>query len=99
MPPKTPVLDRVWRDVGPRRYGGVTFWNTTLAYSSAERLAFEAMPLPRTLLTTQVAAARWPRVFDRKLPRRLPPAATGDAWFVRRIPLYARRAQVMWWPP
>ena len=80
MAPAT-VLARVWRDVGPRRYAGDAWWNTTLAYSNAERRAFESMPPPRNLLSTQVAAAGWPRVFDRALPRRLPPAATGDAWF------------------
>jgi len=67
MPP-APVFDRVWRDAGgPRRFGGATFWNTTLAYSTAEKRAFEALPAPRNLTGTQVAG--WPRVFERKLPR------------------------------
>ena len=54
---------------------------TTLAYSAAETRAFEALQAPRNLTGTQVAQAGVPRVFDRKLPRRLPPAAVGDAWF------------------
>ena len=80
MPPAA-VLQRIWHDVGPRRFGGETFWNTTKAYSAAEARAFEALPAPRNLHGTQAAQAGWPRVFERKLPRRLPPAVVGDAWF------------------
>jgi len=79
MPP-APVLDRLWRDTGPRRFAGDAFWNTTKAYSAAETRAFEALPAPSNLRGTQVAQAGWRRVFDRKLPRRLPPAAAGGSF-------------------
>jgi hypothetical protein len=60
----------------------VTFWNSTLAYNDAEAAAFAAMPVPRTLASTQVAQAGWRGVFDRKLPRRIPTAtAAADGWY------------------
>jgi hypothetical protein len=74
MPP-APVLDRVWRDTGPRRFGGERWWNSTMTYSDAEAHAFDSMKAPRTLKDSQVAQAGWKGVFDRTLPKRLPPAA------------------------
>ena len=77
----TTVFERLWRDAGPRRFGGDTFWNHTLAYSDSEAAAFAALPAPNSLLATQVAQAGWPKLFTRKLARRLPPAPAADAWF------------------
>ena len=53
-----------------------------MAYSAAEASAFDSMKAPRTLKDTQVAQAGWKGVFDRTLPKRLPPtAAPADGWY------------------
>ena len=80
--PRATVFDRVWRDAGQRRFGGERWWNSTLAYSAAEAHAFESMKAPRNLKDSQVAQAGWKGVFDRTLPKRLPPAAApADGWY------------------
>jgi hypothetical protein len=80
--PRATVFDRVWHDTGPRRFGGERWWNSTLAYSAAEAQAFDSTKAPRTLKDTQVAQAGWKGVFDRTLPKRLPPAAApADGWY------------------
>ena len=55
--PRAPVFDRIWRDEGAGRFGGVIFWNSTLAYNDAEAAAFAAMPAPRTSSVTGQFAA------------------------------------------
>ena len=76
----------VWRGSGPTRFGGGDrFWHERREYSAAEAQYF-AKALnkePRGLERTQVAAAGWPRHFQRTLPARLPAPPSGEAspWF------------------